>query len=263
MKQLPILFSTEMVQAILDGRKTQTRRIVKPQPIDNTEVDGNFFEGNHTGFVKVDGHPYWQHQFAHEFCKYGTGDLLYVRETHYRRGQWVKNGLTKTGKQKWKFQALSGIVNFRYQDNPPIKVEKNTFREIGWYKRSSLFMPKQYSRIWLKVTEVRVERLQDISEADAIAEGIETLFPNDSPNHDPESFKNYTWHGDGGDDSFSGYSSTDSAKASFTSLWFKINGAESWDANPWVWVISFEVVSTTGKPKEETQTSRDYVIPNL
>src|SRR5690349_17204720 len=81
MKYIPILFSTPMVQAILVGRKTQTRRIIKPQPVDNTEVDGNFFEGNHKGFVKVDGHPNWQHQFANEFCKYQTGDVLWVRET--------------------------------------------------------------------------------------------------------------------------------------------------------------------------------------
>lgn len=218
-KEIPILFSTPMVQAILDGRKTMTRRVIKfPKgwvPLDNA-----------WDWVALqDFYPKWH-------CPYGKhGDLLWVREAHYRYGRWVKNGATKTGKQKWRFTPDSGFPNIRYQDNPPAKVEKISYRGTGWYKRSSLFMPKDIARIWLEVTGVRVERLQEISEKDAKAEGVEQN--RDGSWHDYIS-PDRLWQ--------------DAAKPSFQSLWMNINGEGSWEANPWVWVIEFKVVSKTGKP---------------
>lgn len=126
MKHIPILFSTPMVQAILDGRKIMTRRIVKPQP--DPEGDG-------IDYMPLAPSLYWEEYYNEEwkpfhwetsegesiasFCPYGQpGDVLYVRETHFRYGKWVKNGTTKTGKQKWKFKPAKGFDNFRYQDKP-------------------------------------------------------------------------------------------------------------------------------------------------
>ncbi len=224
MKEHPILFSTPMVLSILQERKTQTRRIIKPQPIDNTEIDGNFFEGNHKGYVKVDNHPTWKEQYVYEFCKYEVGDILWVKELHYRFGSWKKNGLTKTGKQKWIFRADKHFTEIRYFDNPPFKVERNTHRLIGWYKRSSLFMPRKAARILLKISDITLEMVNEISEEDAIAEGV-------AHGEQPER-KN-----------IGGYvaSMILNARSEYAALWESINGDDSWEENPWVWVITFVV----------------------
>lgn len=183
MKDHPILFSTSMAKAILAGRKTMTRRIIKPQPIDNIEVDGNFYEGNYKGYVKVDNHPNWQQQFAYEFCPYGeVGSTLWVRET------WQKVDT--------------------YPE--PDCFGKYLYKSMGdtcdkW--KPSIFMPKDACRIFLKITDIKVERVQDISEEDAIKEGVESWCD---------------------------------AIDNFKQLWQSINGEESWNSNPWCWCISFE-----------------------
>lgn len=229
MREVPILFSTPMVQAILNGRKTQTRRIVKPQPIDSIEVDGNLFEGNHKGYVKVDGHPAWPLQFAYEFARWKPGDRLWVRET------WNQVWECKSGKLKgqrfckgdhfpqnhsysapW-FEYAAGP--FTHDEEPP-----------KW--KPSIHMPRAAARIWLEVEEVRVERLQSIGEEDAWNEGIEPDPTGCSETQDGEVvwyFKNYAK---------TGYRYIP-AIDSYRSLWEAINGPESWNQNPFVWVIKF------------------------
>lgn len=208
----PILFSTEMVKAILSGSKVQTRRIIKE---------------NHQP-VKIPG----KNEFIMDLgiCQYGqVGDVLWVRESHYAYGIWLKNGKTKTGKQKWKFVKDKAYTSVAYIDNPPKEVLKNTEREIhGWFKRSSLFMPKEACRLFLKIKSIRVERLRDISEADAVYEGIEVIhFAEPSV----PIFKRYDLKEKLG---------TVNPIFSFESLWQKINGRQSLINNPWVWVIEFE-----------------------
>jgi len=222
MKETPILFSTPMVQAILNGTKTQTRRVATPVK------DKTFCGGYKFGFGKQ-----WcaiDYPELANTSKYGEpGNLLWVKETFYAYGYWKKNGLTKTGKQKWAF--IDGGI-YSYQDEKPTTIRKNSYRKVGWYKRPSLFMPKAAARLWLQITGIRVERLQTITEADAKAEGVEWSarqgYVNYISNH-PSDICKY-------------------AASSFTSLWLKINGRESWDANPYVWVIEFKVISKTGKP---------------
>lgn len=236
MKEHPILFSSLMVQAILEGKKTQTRRIINPQPIDSREIDGNFFDGKHRGYVKVDGHPLWREQFAFEFAKWQPGDLLWSRESW----QWE-------GSTKW--SDVMPIGSFWYKaDN------HGSSGPAKW--KPSIHMPKAAARIWLQVESVGVERLQDISEVDAIAEGIEfqewewgpIAFPNLSYPGDEtatidnsmvgvktKSFRDYLrkdhWLlGDG--------------KGSYKSLWQSINVPESWEQNPWVWVITFSRIAS-------------------
>jgi hypothetical protein len=260
-KELPILFSTPMVQALLAGKKTQTRRIIKPQPIDNREVDGNFFEGNHKGYVKVDGHPNWQEQFASEFCGYEPGDILYVRENwklvgwnfedgeavfeysdgtkgehylpdedDYKSYEWLSNKV-------WNLEA-DGIYKpkkKRVKDDDDVQLIRTDKPQPF---KPSIHLPKWASRIWLKVKSVRVERLHDISEADAIAEGVQII---DSTKGKPIYTDYFGRFHQGG-----GYTTPGN---SFLSLWMSINGEENCLSNPWVWVVEFEVLSTTGKPK--------------
>lgn len=265
-KEVPILFSTSMVQAILEGRKTQTRRICKDNG--DTLVGYEYVtdcptypdtwagkqSGNYTGWIaRFNNIPLAMPRK----CPFGgVDDLIWVREEHYRFGYWVKNGLTKKGNQKWKFTHISGGVMF--SDNPPKDInhpirksrDKEAPEAATWYKRLARFMPKFAARIWLEITEVRVERLQEITEEDAIAEGIE---------HGDvlgmKSWKDYAGSSrrgfflDGGNYSYpNGKNPQPAAVASYCTLWFDINGKENWDVNPWVWVISFKVLSTTGLP---------------
>lgn len=200
MKESPILFSTEMVQAIMADRKLQTRRVVKPQPTKCGSIT-HFAWGAVTStnsMPVVSGHA------TESKCPYGkVGDLLWVRETFG--------------------QGVSG--KFYY------KADKSIADKLVLSWKPSIHMPKAAARIWLRITNIRVERLHEITEEDAIKEGVMKL--------SDEGFWKY-------------YQSEPywchSAKRSFETLWYSINGEESWNVNPWVWVIEFEVISKTGKP---------------
>ncbi|MBN8665798.1 MAG: hypothetical protein J0L83_14550 [Chitinophagales bacterium] len=208
MKAIPILFSTPMVQAILDGRKTQTRRVVKPQPLTHGRTDsrvriyqrGEKWEVADTfsndGFSCLDSFK----------CPYGQpGDVLWVRESFNRI-------------------EYRGSIEYVYKAEPSIDPCKNKFSSYD----PSIHMPKAACRLFLQVKSVRVERLQDISEDDAIAEGIGTT--NGIPVGMTSHYIDYL-------DEKNCYSSSIN---SFKSLWQSIKGPESWDANPWVWVVEFE-----------------------
>lgn len=216
----PILFSTPMVQAILNGTKTQTRRVMKPQPI-ITQFEEELIDKNLEELNKLLKMPYNKHVKN----PYGQpGDILWVRETFYAWGKWIKNGFTKSGKQKWKF--IDSGISWKYEDSKPGNVRRNSFRKLGWYKRPSIHMPGAACRLFLQIKSIRVERLQSITEQDAKAEGVEFIPGKDY------SYKHYLKPGY--DVGF------DTAYYSFKSLWISINEPESWDANPWVWVIQFE-----------------------
>ena len=189
----PILFSVEMVRAIMEGRKTQTRRVIKPQPNDIRE----------SPFVKSgieDTHGYEIKR------KYAPGDKLWVRET------WMP--FTENG-------VRSGMAIYRATDKP----EQDGDRPLKW--RPSIFMPRWASRITLEVVSVRVERVQDISEEDALSEGISFWKPKEMDNRP---FEENFW--------------TNYPQFAFQNLWDSINAKRgySWDANPWVWVIEFRRV---------------------
>lgn len=189
----PILFSTEMVQAILEGRKKMTRR---------TKGIPNFKHDDYTCFDVRNGW-FWFYSYKCSFDRiklkapYYIGDILWVRESF-----------------------------FIYSDNVFLyKADLIRYLTKGW--RPSIHMPKEACRIFLKVTDVRCERLHEITEQDAIDEGIL-----------------YYGKGVGAKTQFKNYYDTggwfQNPIMSFESLWAKINGQASWDANPYVWVISFE-----------------------
>jgi hypothetical protein len=201
LKEIPILFSTDMVKAILDGSKTMTRRIMKPQPTpDDIE---KIKDWNDELFTRP---------------KYIKGDLIWVRETY-----------TKIlGDCQCDSTCNCGIIWYKTK-GPIDSMTKWT---------PSIFMPKAAARIWLEVTNIKVERLQSITEADAIKEGIKRLIPHYNGISTTAVYKNY----------ISETSIRCKPLVSFQSLWEKINGPDSWNANPWIWVIEFKVLSTTGKP---------------
>lgn len=225
-----ILFSAPMVAALLDGRKTQTRRILKPQFDDIQRYGWRALRGA-TVTGKIDGQLAEEHRLP-----YWAGDRLYVRESYWQRGDWIEDSerVTKvTGVPKWLFRPISDEIIF---DEP---AEYRT----GWqsgpdeaiYKRLGRFMPRRYSRLTLTVTDLKIERLQDISEADAIAEGLERVaHPRGI------AWKSYETYPDGTPHPHAVVPNS-SPITSYRELWDSINGPGSWDANPWVIATTFTV----------------------
>ena len=223
----PITFNALMVQANLAGTKTQTRRIVKLTD---------------TGRVKAPGSSqnwHLQDPNAVNACPYGQpGDQLWVREAHYLFGHWepIPGKLTKGRKQKWAFISHpNSAVTF----TPPAIFRKGRHHKDpatpAWHKRLARFMPRKFSRITLAITGIRVERLQDITREDAIAEGIENIATDKimSP------WKDYT-----PDAKYRTHPGWDDPIYSYRSLWDSINGPGSSAENPYVWVITFHPVIT-------------------
>lgn len=199
-KERPIIFSTAMVQALLNGNKTQTRRVAKNIP-DTYQAEELEKIKNHSA------------SYFHAQCPYGKpGDLLWVRET------------------------------FRYCKLENLDYMYKAFMDEGWgFKwKPSIHMPKAAARIWLQITEVRVEPLQLITIKEAIAEGVEVIGETIS---DKPLYRDYTKK-----ESWIATGETNPI-LSFKGLWGKIHGPESWQQNPYVWVVKFNVVSTTGKPE--------------
>jgi len=221
-REHPILFSGPMVRAILDGRKTQTRRVVKPQPP--------------TGFRQINqelGTATFSDGFfarTHE-CPFGKpGDRLWVREGHWLYGQWVKNGFNNSGGQRWTFQQIGDRVAYT---RPGLDEIAYYGGGQGFSWRPSIHMPRWASRITLEITDVRVERLQEISPNDAVAEGVE-------PDCDHPSM---TLEYGCTDCMNTGYASN--PRDEFAGLWDSINGQRpgcSWADNPWTWAITFKRV---------------------
>jgi hypothetical protein len=201
MSERPILFSAPMVRAILDGRKQQTRRVVKPQDSVETHEDkSGVIDVIHLHSPRCPGYCDYACKFP---CPYGAaGDRLWVRETWSKAKSCNAHDLfyrADGDRQYGKQHALSYVE-----------------REDRW--RPSIHMPRWASRITLELTGVRVERLQDISDDDAKAEGV---------------VRN-EWSWDDGE-------SPTTDREAFECVWVAINGRGSWDANPWVWVIDFRV----------------------
>lgn len=243
----PMLFNTDMVKAIQAGKKTVTRRVIKPQPRQEEENPHRLHSGSwffdipsrrFPGALYASVGPYWPP------CQ--PGDVLYVRET-------------------WAFDTGDdgdeiGTGYFAY------KADDLHHPDCKW--RPSIHMPKEAARIFLRVKDVRVERLQDITAEQAIREGISRMFDHLSDEEYRQwvdrvapgkkktdwGWDNYLWHGHFGSYGMGNklsdawpyqYSGYDEPVGSFSSLWnrtllLKDWPTYGWDANPWVWVIEFE-----------------------
>lgn len=167
---------------------------------------------------------------SHTFWKGGSvGDRLWVREEYYQFGHWEKviGVITKKGRQKWRFVGMGDVVF-----EPPAEFRKGRHHKDpqtkAWHKRLGRFMPRKASRIMLEIVGVRVERLQDISEEDAISEDIQ---PSETTHGGVRLWRDYS-----GPDRVFGTNPIES----YQTLWETINGPGSWSKNPWVWVVTFK-----------------------
>lgn len=227
-KEIPILFKGDMVRAILEGRKTQTRRPLNPQPLlpqfsafilDNKFA--RFFESLKMGGVRIE-------DIRNKWGK--PGDILWVRETFCPVAPPTPPG-----------EEIPDWANYIYRaDLSAFEACPLQFRPNKW--KPSIFMPKDACRLFLEILTIRVERLQDITEEDALAEGIEVEML-DYPK---------------------GVSRpVIPATQLFAQLWEDINGPGTWDENPWVWVITFKKHKTMNGETIRTEHEKAIAVAAL
>ncbi|WMY75394.1 hypothetical protein RHD99_05390 [Buttiauxella selenatireducens] len=235
MKERGMIFNGEMVRAILDGRKTQTRRVMKVQPKQSETRPGDFwFSSNklksmvHVSDLIPGNSPITDyHLFLQEHCcPFGSvGDRIWVRET-FR----VMGCATDVARLMYKASERNSFT----ESTRTVPVATCTKQPLHKWT-PSIHMPRWASRILLEITAVRVERLNAVTEDDARAEGVSTAM----------------WFAGKGvpEDEWENLAYTDQIKAShtnkFATLWESIYGEKSWQANPWVWVIEFRRVEAT------------------
>jgi hypothetical protein len=224
-KYTPILYSTPMVKSLSKFIKTVTRRIIKPQPTALFLKHRNNFTGEVS--IAFATNKTLNHTI---YCPYGKiGDILWVKETFYAYGHWTT--ITENGKSRKKFHDLTKDNNYLHQYFAEWQPKKQAkFGELGWHKRPALFMPKIAARLFLMITDIRVERVQDITNEQAIKEGIEVL--SNEKLQIPKLVVAYK-------DYMNDTNYFQRPDYSFRSLWVSINGHESWEANPYVWVVQF------------------------
>lgn len=230
----PILFSAPMVRAILAGRKTQTRRIVNH--VARIGPASEFGPSDTRGYDWTfrDRQCRW-HDVRHAklltYCPYGrVGDLLRVRET-WKYADWTEDGLPFIGYRADNAQRLIERIPDDWSDklsniwadlsDPANYAIDNRAADRRW--RPAIHMPLWASRLTLRITDVRVQRLKDITGADAVAEGVEP-FGNGCGAIERGKGKAYT-----------------TLRGAFALLWADVNGPGSWESNPWVWALTFDI----------------------
>lgn len=221
---LPILFNTEMVQAILDGRKTCTRRLVKPQPDEKHTYPLSFVtDSTEKKEMGCFGFGIGEYGGSIQYAKapYQPGDILYVRETWHKYTKRIGKGESCRLAEFYGYKA--SVANSEDAEEP-------------W--KPSIHMPKEAARIWLNVTNVRVERLQEMKPVDVIKEGAY-----------PDCWDCLNTYGESGSQCCYGTeeqcSQCNEVMMEWEKLWtstIKKSDLDryGWDANPWVWVIEFE-----------------------
>lgn len=227
MKEHPILFKTEMVEAILSGSKTQTRRVVKlpegfsiQKPEICREVSPSGARGR-WGVLAINADPDLRMpEVKHLPCPYGgMGDRLWVRETWQPNpncddDEWDKHNCSY---YEWSGCGSNPSNLPSALQKPEHCIYQASFNGQGLKWKPSLHMPRWASRLLLEIVDINIERLQDISEADSAAEGMGSPITRDCK------------------------------KPAFIRLWKSINGEESWNSNPWVWVVKFKVIDPDGQ----------------
>lgn len=201
MKETDILFKPFLTRAIIEGRKTQTRRLIKEQPKLDFHPLVMKGEGEDAGFWKLNPHE------EPIKCRYGVpGDFLWVKETWKWEGETAYTDLCPIGNFLYKLDDADDII-------------------LGW--KSSMFMPKRAARIYLKITDIRVQKLQQITDEDAIKEGIQEFTGGKVTKYGIKGWKRTLFK--------------DTPREAFRVLWEQVNGKGSWDENPYLWVLDFHI----------------------
>ena len=238
MKERPILFNGEMVRAILDGKKTQTRRVIKPQPTQIREAEYELDCGKAWLVTYANGTP--EDEWIEVCAPYNVGDHLWVRETwqpdfsehgdvfiHYRADdKWGIYPMTEEIPDEWVEREWTKLDDIYRAASVPQNSGGRWLPESIGFKapwKPSIFMPKWATRIWLEVTGVRAERVQDITATGIMEEGVKG------------------WK-----------APMLLARSRFQALWDSINAKRGfgWDTNSWVWVYEFELLETSGGAKQ-------------
>ncbi len=228
MTDRPIIFSGPMVRALLEGRKTQTRRMLKDRGSlpnycggrydDKSDLSNWGWEDHDRGeWITLD-------QFkTYRFVPCSPGDRLYVREA-FRCNGWATDVVSIF------YRASEGDGYTAMCEQFPVEGKKPLRPDGKW--SPSIHMPRWASRLTLTVTDVRVQRLQDISQEDAVSEGVERL--HGGYHDDDDVYLNYLVKSDG-------FGGSGAGRASFRTLWNSLHGIDAWEANPWVYAVSFNV----------------------
>lgn len=222
MKETPLYLNSEMVRAVLDGRKNQTRLVIKPQPL---QKENGWYWGGGRALRKVGYGADYVHTdlpsviSAMKKVSYQAGDRLYIRET------WAPEA------DRIVYRADKAARYFKFGQKPPTPVGdvfwlESTYEAKKW--APSFMLPKWAARIMLEITDVRVQRIQEISEEDAEAEGCD----NRRPLQDDEPASKFigTRH------------HLSAVRLRFEALWESIEGAGSWEKNGFVWALTFKRV---------------------
>jgi len=224
-----LLFKPWKAQAIHESNpeiEWQTRRIIKPQP-----------DSIYHSPIHLPGTNGWAwhkpNQGTIPFirdCPFSVDEEVYIKEPHYRYGRWVRNGLTKTGKQAWTFKPTTDEVLFA--DDVPRKLHPNCSRQhlanlniSDWYKRSSLFLPADLARTVVEITDIQAQRVQDISPHELSTTNLER--------------EGLRYRNRFGKD-FSTKLERYVLLQEFKTLWDRIHGEGAWERNDWVWAYSFK-----------------------
>ena len=233
MKERPIIFSAPMVRALLEGRKSQTRRLVKPQP---ECVDGATWRAD--GLSWAPCRDELSRGILDQIgpairCPHGaTGDRLWTKETWAPADRWA-DGFEREDPTCVRYRADGAAI--RFEGDVPIPLDAYAWSEPpAW--RSPIYMPRWASRITLEIVDVRVERLQSITDEDAMAEGIS---PGDGAWHDGPDGKYFAdkcgWYID--------HVRHNAPSHAFRALWDSLHGKRApWSSSPWVWVLTFKRV---------------------
>ncbi|WP_026042447.1 hypothetical protein [Pantoea sp. A4] len=221
MKERPILFSEQRVRALLAGQQTQTRRIIKTQSFGPGQ---DHHEGVHAFDVSANhlqGYKLMSMEDVSQHCPFGKpGDRLWVRETW--RGPIIPQARAAEFDNDPEYFRQSAFCQYRADSNEAGLLVQSSPEadQFGW--QTAIHMPRWASRIDLAITSVRAEKIQDISEDDIMGEGVQT---------DSHFLNNF----------FTMNSASESPKEAYRKAWQKQYGATSWEVNPWVWVIGFEL----------------------
>lgn len=213
-----------MVRAILEGRKTVTRRVVKPQPLPGVGMVNAAYCGRPALWLPEGPVSKYHGKSPEWTCPYGrAGDRLWVKETFWAWGEWTVRYDEAKGRKVWAFVDRTLETGRSYGYDADSVVSEPTKREAGrlrWWRRPALFMPRRASRITLERIGTSAEPLHTLAPEGVVAEGI----LGDTASQEGR----------------------DRLRASWRELWMSINGTESWDSNPWVWVVEFRRIEGGG-----------------